>query len=87
MVYYEKCKPAGTMFDVHSKLLKFLDEEFVNVQRIMKGVSYKVRVGSLMYAMVAMMVDISFAVSTVSQFMSKVGPPHWIVMKCIMRYL
>ena len=40
-----------------------------------------------MYAMVATRVDIVFAVSTVSQFMLKVGPSHWMAMKCIMRYL
>ena len=83
----EECKPVGTPFDVNSKLLKLLDEEFVNVQREMKGVPYKARVGSLMYAMVATRADIAFAVSTVSQFMSKAGPPHWMAVKRIMRYL
>ena len=37
------------MFDVNSKLLNLLYEEFLNVQREMKGVSYKGGVGSLMY--------------------------------------
>ena len=32
----EKCKLVGTPFDVNSKLLKFLDEEFMNVQREME---------------------------------------------------
>ena len=50
----EEYKPLGTSFDVNSKLLKFSDEEFVNVQREMEGGLYKARVGSLMYAMVAM---------------------------------
>ena len=49
----EKCKPVGTPFDVNSKLLIFLDEEVVNVQREMEGVAYKARVGYLMYAIVA----------------------------------
>ena len=58
-----------------------------NLQRKMKGVPYKARVGSLMYAMMAKRADIAFAVSTVSQFMSKVDPQHWMVVKRIMRYL
>ena len=37
--------------------------------------------------MLAMRADIAFAVSTVSQFMLKAGPPHWMVVKHIMRYL
>ena len=40
-----------------------------------------------MYEMVGMRADLAFAVSTVSQFMWKVGSPHWIVVKRIMRYL
>jgi hypothetical protein len=40
-----------------------------------------------MYAMVATMTDISFAVSTVSQYMSKAGPLHWMVVRHIIRYL
>ena len=54
----------------------------------MEGVPYKARVGSLMPAMVVTRVDIAFAlsaVSAVSQFMSKASPPHWIVVKHIMR--
>ena len=73
----EKYKPIGSPFNVDSKLLKLSDE-------VMEGVLYKVGIGSLMYAMRA---DIAFAASTVSQFMSKAGPPHWMAAKCIMRYL
>jgi hypothetical protein len=43
-----------------------LDEELENVQRKMEGVSYKAKVGSLMYAMVATKADIAFAVSTIT---------------------
>ena len=40
-----------------------------------------------MYAMVGTKVDLVFAVSMVSQFMSKTSPPHWMAVKHIMRYL
>ncbi len=83
----EDCKPVGTPFDANSKLLKFSDEEFGNVQIEMEGVPYKAAVGSLMYAMVGTRPDLAFAVSTVSQFMAKAGPPHWMAVKRIMRYL
>ena len=83
----EECKPVRTSFDVNFKLIKLSDEEFMNVQRKMEGVPYKVRVRSLIYATVATRANIAFAVSTVSQFMSKVVSPHWMVVKRIMRYL
>jgi hypothetical protein len=72
---------------VNSKLLKFSDDEFGNVQKKMEGVPYMVGVGSLMYAMLAMRFDIAFAMSILSQFMSKASPPHWMVIKHVMRYL
>ena len=72
---------------VISILLKLSVEEFVNVQRKMVGVPYKAGLGSLMYVMVALRVDIAFAVSMVIQFMSKANPPHWMAVKRIMRYL
>ena len=57
------------------------------MEREIEGIPYKVGVGSLMYAMVAMKADIVFAVSTVIQFMSKAGSPHWMAVKHILRYL
>ena len=83
----EKCKPVGTPFDVNSKLLRLSDEGFMNVQRKMEVVLYKAGIGSLMYAMVSKRADIAFAVSMVSQFMSKAGLQHWMAVKRIMRYL
>ena len=40
-----------------------------------------------MYAMVATRANIAIAVNIVCQFMAKAGPPHWMVVKRIMRYL
>ena len=81
------CVTCVTPFNVNSKLFKLLDGEFDNVQKEMKDVPYKAGVGSLMYAMVATKVDVTFAVSLVSQFLSKASPPHWMAMKRIMRHL
>ena len=53
----------------------------------MEGVPFKAGVGSFMYAMMATRANISYAVSLESQCTSKVGPPYWMVVKRIMRYL
>ena len=53
----------------------------------MQGVPYKEAVGSLMYAMVVTRADIAFAVTQVSQFMSKPSLMHCAAVKRILRYL
>jgi hypothetical protein len=62
-------------------------EEFDAVEGEMEGVPYKFGIGSLMYTMVATRPDFAFAVSMVSQFMSRTGPTDWSAVKRIMRYL
>ena len=64
-----------------------MDEKFGNVQKKIDGIPYKAGVESFIYVLVATKANIAFAVSMVSQFMSKAGPPHWMVVKHIMRYL
>jgi hypothetical protein len=83
----EDCKPVTTPSDANFKLLKLSDEEFGNVQKEMEGVPYKTAVGSFMYVMVGTRPNLAFAVSTVSQFMAKAGPSHWMAVKRILRYL
>ena len=53
----------------------------------MKMVPYREAIGSLMYASVATRPDISFAVSTLSQFLNNPGHAHWEAVKRIFRYL
>lgn len=53
----------------------------------MQGLLYKVAVESLMYAMVGTRMDLAYAVSGVSQHMSKAGSIHWTTIKRIMTYL
>ena len=47
----------------------------------MKGVPYASAVGSLMYAMVCIRLDIALAVGAVSQFLSNQDKEHWIAVK------
>ena len=53
----------------------------------MAKVPYREAIGSLMYAAVATRPDISFAVSTLSQFLESPGEVHWEAAKRVFRYL
>ena len=53
----------------------------------MKKVPYREAVGSLMYAAVATRPDITFAISTLSQFLENPGLLHWEAVKRVLRYL
>jgi hypothetical protein len=54
---------------------------------LMKTVPYREAIGSLMYASVATQPNITFAVSTLSQFLENPGELHWATVKQIFRYL
>ena len=53
----------------------------------MRKVPYHEAIGSLMYVAVATCPDISFAVSTLSQFLDNLGEAHWEAVKHVFRYL
>ncbi|XP_059076705.1 secreted RxLR effector protein 161-like [Cryptomeria japonica] len=53
----------------------------------MTKVPYVSAVGSLMYAMVCMRLDIAQAVGVLSQFMANPGQVHWDVVKRVFKYL
>jgi len=53
----------------------------------MKGIPYHSAVGAIMYAMLGTRPDIAFAVTTLSQFSSNPGYPHWSALKRVLRYL
>src|SRR6266850_8278014 len=53
----------------------------------MRKVPYHKAIGSLMYASVATRLDITFAVSTLSQFLENPGEAHWEVVKQVFHYL
>ena len=53
----------------------------------MRPVPYREAIGSLMYASVATRPDITFAVSTLSQFLDNPGEAHWEAVKRVFRYL
>jgi hypothetical protein len=53
----------------------------------MRRVPYREAIGSLMYASVATRPDITFAMSTLSQFLNNLGDVHWEAVKHIFQYL
>ena len=53
----------------------------------MLQVRYSNAMGSLMYAMVCTMTDISHAVGIVSRYMHNPGKGHWQAVKWILRYI
>ena len=53
----------------------------------MKNTPYREAIDSLMYAAVAMHPDITFAVSTLSQFLDNLGDAHWEAAKRVFHYL
>jgi hypothetical protein len=53
----------------------------------MKKMPYREAISSLMYASIATHPDITFAISTLSQFLKNLGEAHWDVVKCIFHYL
>jgi hypothetical protein len=53
----------------------------------MRKVPYREAIGSLMYASVATCPNITFAISTLSQFLENPGEVHWEAVKRVFRYL
>ena len=53
----------------------------------MSKVSYSSAVGSLMYAMVCSRLDLSYAMSLVSRYMSNPSKEHWKAVQWIFRYI
>jgi transposase InsO family protein len=73
--------PVSTPLDPNVKLVKTPETEHYDIP------DYRSAIGSLMYAAVGTRPDISFAVQTLSQFMSNPGPAHWTAVKRVFRYL
>ncbi|OAE36026.1 hypothetical protein AXG93_2535s1020 [Marchantia polymorpha subsp. ruderalis] len=81
------CKPIDTPMEPGLKLSVLDSPNSVGESEEVKHIPYQATVGSLMWAMVCARPDISFAVSSVAQFMSNPGLTHWKAVKRIFRYL
>ena len=77
------CSPLASHFKLNSEHCPTSEEE----KQEMRGVSYALVVGSLMYTMVCTRLDITHTVSVVSGFLSNSSKEHWTIVKWILRYL
>ena len=53
----------------------------------MSKIPYSLAIGSIIYVMFCIRVDVSYALSITSRYQSDPGEPHWIVVKNILKYL
>lgn len=81
------CKPIDTPMEPGLKLSVLDSPNSVGESEEIKDIPYQAAVGSLMWAMVCTRPDISYAVSSVAQFMSNPELIHWKAVKRIFRYL
>jgi hypothetical protein len=80
-------KPVATPIVPGTSYVKTDAPSDANEASHMKKVPYREAVGSLMYAAVATRPDITFAISTLSQFLENPGETHWEGVKRVFRYL
>ena len=77
---YSDCIPAPTPYDPSIILRK-------NRRILRDQLRYSQIIGSLMYLASATRLDISFAVSKLSRFVSNPGDTHWSALERVLRYL
>ena len=82
-----KAKPVNSPLGSHLKLSSKQSPSSEKEKEEMRKVPYASAVGSLMYVMVCMRLDIAHVVGVVSRFLSNPGKEHWAAMKWILRYL
>ncbi len=80
--HMEDCKAIGVPLDPKTKLKKNENKDVEMVK-----VPYQQVVGSLMYAMLCTWPNLAYPISMVSQHMANLNIEHWIIVKCIFRYL
>jgi hypothetical protein len=53
----------------------------------MRAIPYASTIGSIMYAMLCMRPDVSYALSATSKYQSNYDDAHWTIIKNILKYL
>ncbi|KAL6344420.1 hypothetical protein AAG906_039676 [Vitis piasezkii] len=80
-----KAKPVNSPLGSHLKLSSKQSPSSEKEKEEMRKVPYASAVGSLMYVMVCMRLDIAHVVGVVSRFLSNPSKEHWAAMKWILR--
>ena len=76
-----KAKPVSSPLGSHLKLSFKQNPSSEKEKKEMRKVSYASAIGSLMYAMVWMRLDIAHVVGVVSRFLSNPSKEHWAAVK------
>jgi len=84
---FDDVKPLLMLIDPNIPLTKAQSPLILAEIAKMRNVPYREAVGSLMYASMGMRPDVTFATSTVAQFLENLGVAHWEAVKRIFRYL
>ncbi|OAE27697.1 hypothetical protein AXG93_1080s1140 [Marchantia polymorpha subsp. ruderalis] len=79
------CKPIDTPMEPGLKLSVLDPPNSVGENEEIKDIPYRAAGGTSMWAMVCTKPDISYAVSSVAQFMSNPGLIHWKAVKTVKR--
>ncbi|MBW0529850.1 hypothetical protein O181_069565, partial [Austropuccinia psidii MF-1] len=79
------CKSASTPLLPNEHLAIATDEEISSFNAL--GISYRSAIGSINYLSTATRPDLSFAVSSLSQFLERPGLLHWKAFLHVLRYL
>jgi hypothetical protein len=84
---FDHVKPLSTPIDPNIPLTMAQSPSTLAEIAKMRNIPYREAVGSLMYASMGTRPDITFATSTVAQFLENPGMAHWEAVKRIFRYL
>jgi len=80
-------RPVTTPLACHFKLSSKQSPQLQDEEEEMSRVPCASAVGSLMYAMVYIRPDLTYAVTTVSRFMLNLEKQYWVAVKWVLRYL
>ncbi|MBW0535981.1 hypothetical protein O181_075696 [Austropuccinia psidii MF-1] len=80
-----ECRPVATPLIPNEHLSPATDDEVSAFNSL--GVSYRSAIGSINYLSTATRPDLSFAVSSLSQFLERPGLRHWRAFLHVLRYL
>ena len=80
-------KILGTPLPPYVKLNQKDSPQSDDERAEMAKIPYASAVGSLMYVIICIRLDIAYAVGVVSRYMSNLGKKHWEAVKGIMHYL
>ena len=81
------CKPVSVPLAGHFVLTKSQIPTSNSEVIKMENVPYANAIGIIMYAKISTRLDLAYAISALSRFMSNPSKPHWEALKYLLRYI